>query len=288
MNAVAEKPKARRAAASIAKPLQKTAPGGERERNSRNLLAAFDVVVDALEAASETDEDHARSGDSDRLLRIASEDADKHGANANTAESAREFAFDLAAMIKSARRVPGDVESRERTQHLERAVAQLAWMADIDADDLVPPNIHQDIAPHKVPMGPGTAMSNSLHDFLSLRFSKASAILCYLVQLFSGDESGANPGKQPGLPGTVRHVEQLLDSAHGELVTYASALPAGLLDAADEAGSLIKLLHSTERRREYGFNLGDSVYCSYFDAALECVDRALELMDTVRTGDHNG
>lgn len=135
---------------------------------------------------------------------------------------------------------------------------------------------------------PATLMPDALHDFLSLRFSKASAILCYLVQLFSGDANTETPGRQPGLPGTVRHVEQLLGGAHAELRKYASELPAGLLDAVDEAASLIQLLHSTERRREYEFNLGDSVYCSYFDAALECVDRALALMDTVRTGGHHG
>lgn len=288
MNAVAEKPKARRAAASTAKLAQQDAPGHERERSPRNLLAAFEIVVDALEAASETDEKHDRSGDSDRLLRIASEDADKHGANANTAESAREFAFDLAAMIKSARRVPGDVESVQRTQHLERAVAQLAWMADIDADDLVPAITHQGVDLGQALSAPGELMPDALHDFLSLRFSKASAILCYLVQLFSGDGNTEPPGRQPGLPGTVRHVEQLLGGAHAELRKYASELPAGLLDAVDEAASLIQLLHSTERCREYDFNLGDSVYCSYFDAALECVDRAQALMDTVRTGGHHG
>jgi len=287
MSAVLAKPKAQRAAAAAA-PATPVTTSGERERNPRNLLAAFDIVVDSLEAASETDEKHDRSGDSDRILRIAASDADKHGAQANTAESARELAFDLAALIKSSRRVPGDVASPERIQHLVRAVAQLAWMADIDAADLVPTITHHGAALGQAPAAPGTLMPDALHDFLSLRFSKASAILCYLVPLFSGDANTDSPGRQPGLPGTLRHVEQLLRSTHAELLTHANVLPAGLLDAADEADSLIKLLHSTERCREYDFNLGDSVYCSYFDAALECVDRALVLMDTVRTGVHHG
>lgn len=290
MSAVLAKPKARRAAAAAAPaaPATPVTTSGERERNPRNLLAAFDIVVDSLEAASETDENHARSGDSDLLLRIAVGNADMHGGSANTVESARELAFDLAALIKSSRRVPGDVESRERTQHLDRAVAQLAWMADMDADDLVPAITQEDTYVGQAPTASGTLMPAGLRDALSMRMGKASGILRHLVQLFGGDVISEAPGSQPGLPGTVQHVEQLLSSTHDELVKHAELLPTGLLDMAFEAESLIKLLHSIERRREYEFNLGDSVYCGYFDAALECVDRALVLMETVRTGGHNG
>jgi len=79
-----------------------------------------------LTTACGTPEQHARSGESDRLLTItailATTAARKNGSS--------DDAYDIVACINAARLVPGDVESRERTKYIDAAAAKLASILD--------------------------------------------------------------------------------------------------------------------------------------------------------------
>lgn len=92
------------------------------------IQAAFRVIADALEAAIGTDEPHAWSGDSDRLLRMASKLADREASRVRGLKQASFVAFDVAALIKAARLVPGDTESRERTALIGAAETSLVLL----------------------------------------------------------------------------------------------------------------------------------------------------------------
>lgn len=78
------------------------------------------------------------SGESDRLLRIAS-DVSLRAARAVASRDLENAAYDVAACINAARLVPGDAESAQRSTLLAQAAQALAWIADTPVDHIVPP-----------------------------------------------------------------------------------------------------------------------------------------------------
>ncbi|MEG0922688.1 MAG: hypothetical protein RSG22_14935 [Comamonas sp.] len=113
MNAVLEKPLTKARA-------RKTAPAA-----AVPAPALFEEVGDFLAEAAGTNEDHAFSGDSDRLLSIGAMiafDAAKGKFSNTTAENT---AYDVAACINAARLVPEDSESVERTVQIDNAALRL-------------------------------------------------------------------------------------------------------------------------------------------------------------------
>ena len=96
------------------------------------IKAAFGILEVLLQSASKTDEPHQWSGDSDRLLALAAQLAG--GAHTNTPglDDAQRVAYDIAALIKSAKLVPGDSESAERADLLNQAAVQLNWLTECD------------------------------------------------------------------------------------------------------------------------------------------------------------
>ncbi|MEJ5128181.1 hypothetical protein WH367_19230 [Comamonas sp. MYb21] len=135
MNAVLEKPPAKargRKVASFA-PVPAQTPANSILEDS----ALFAEVGDFLAQASGTDEDHAFSGESDRLLSIgamiAFDAAKGHFSNSN----AENTVYDIAACINSARLVPGDDESVERTLHINNAAERLAIIAGMPVHQMI-------------------------------------------------------------------------------------------------------------------------------------------------------
>lgn len=100
--------------------------------NTRELFNTIDLAPDR---AGLTDEPHEWSGDSDRLLRIAAFLTERDAGRSYNAEQAECGAYDIAALIKAARLVPGDTESQQRTELLAAAEASLVLLTE-DAECL--------------------------------------------------------------------------------------------------------------------------------------------------------
>jgi len=96
----------------------------------------FTTIALALDEASLTDEPQEWSGDSDRLLRVASFLAERDAGRSYGAEEAECSAYDIAALIKAARLVPGDTESSKRSELIATAEAALVVLTE-DSDCLV-------------------------------------------------------------------------------------------------------------------------------------------------------
>lgn len=133
MNAVLEKPtaKARGRKAAPAAPASAPTPLAPA------AATLFAEVGDFLALASGTDEDHAFSGESDRLLSIGAMIAldAAQGKFSNT--NAENTAYDVAACINAARLVPDDDESVERTLHIDNAAQRLAAIAGMQVHQMI-------------------------------------------------------------------------------------------------------------------------------------------------------
>lgn len=113
------------------------------------IKVAFAIVQTLLDEASATDEPHAWSGDSDRLLRIAHNIADEASIRTPNASDAESVAFNIAALIRAAKLVPGDSESEERRNLLDQAAVQLNWLTGCDTarSNCIDPGAQRPMAP---------------------------------------------------------------------------------------------------------------------------------------------
>ncbi|KEH14048.1 hypothetical protein GY15_08920 [Delftia sp. 670] len=135
MNAVAEKPQARRKAGAVASSSAATPAAHQSAPTFEECCALFRMASQALHEASRTDEPHGFSGESDRLLRIGSGIAlQASTANKEEHESA---AYDVAACINAARLVPGDTESAARTAFIATAAAALSQVTGDAPEQIV-------------------------------------------------------------------------------------------------------------------------------------------------------
>ena len=104
-------------------------PAPETEYTAAAIKVAFALIRDLLHAASMTDEPQQWSGDSDRLLRMASHLANKASDRLPASADYESIAFDIAALIRGCRVMPGESESPERTGLLGEAEKHLDWLA---------------------------------------------------------------------------------------------------------------------------------------------------------------
>lgn len=134
MNAVATPPKTQ----------ARVQPAPQAAARAFDAQAAWISIGEMLEAAYKTDEAHERSGESDRLLRIASDMAARAAAPGyfeelvakdRIAEEMAFHAFDIAALINAARLVPGDDESTIRRGYIDAAARLLHRLARTESVD---------------------------------------------------------------------------------------------------------------------------------------------------------
>lgn len=135
MNAIAEKPQARRKAGAAASLPTATPAAHESTPTFKESCALFRMASQALHEASRTDEPHGFSGESDRLLRIGSGIA-LQASTANKEEH-EPAAYDVAACINAARLVPGDTESTARTAFIATAAAALSQVTGDTPEQIV-------------------------------------------------------------------------------------------------------------------------------------------------------
>ena len=144
MSAVAE----RRAKVKVVREPAATEPS-----TASAIKLAFGQIEALLCAAHATGEGHEWSGDSCRLLRIAhglAAQASKHPPAGHEIEQA---AFDIAALIRAARIVPGDSESPERKVLVDQAALHLNWLTECDVSgrDCCDPGVPRPAAPNASP-----------------------------------------------------------------------------------------------------------------------------------------
>ncbi|KJA11312.1 hypothetical protein RP29_06215 [Acidovorax temperans] len=152
MSAVAIPARGKKTGASAPKAQAKaptTTPIATRDYPAAAIKAAFGQVEVLLEAAHAIDEDHPWSGDSDRLLRMAFVLAGQAHANPPTGFEIERIAFDIAALVRAARLVPGDSESEPRKILIDQAAVHLNWLTESDAGglDCCDPEVPRPAAP---------------------------------------------------------------------------------------------------------------------------------------------
>lgn len=136
MSTVAQKPKARTQPPAAA-PSPAATPV-DPARTPASLAAAFISMGSMLEISATGWAHWAGSCDAARLLLMARADIEEHAQrNINEAERAGDFALDIAALIKAARRAPGQAEPAEAKKLLDQAMADLAWIADMPVAELM-------------------------------------------------------------------------------------------------------------------------------------------------------
>ncbi|MBV7428089.1 MULTISPECIES: hypothetical protein [unclassified Acidovorax] len=113
------------------------------------IKLAFGQIEALLCAAHMTEENHEWSGDSCRLLHIAHGLAAQASENPLAGHDLEEAAFNIAALIRAARLVPGDSESPERKVLVDQATVHLNWLTESDAagQDCCDPGVPRPAAP---------------------------------------------------------------------------------------------------------------------------------------------
>lgn len=149
------------------------------------IKVAFCIIQTLLDEASATNEQHAWSGDSDRLLRIAHNIADDASIRTPNASDAESVAFNIAALIRAAKLVPGDSESEERRNLLDQAAVQLNWLTgcDTSGSNCIDPGAQR-------PMAPATASSEAPSPSERAVAATGASLLGQAIQAIN-DEDGA-------------------------------------------------------------------------------------------------
>ena len=107
-------------------------------RTPASLLAAFISMEDSLEVSANTWAQAGGHRDAARILLTAKADIEHFAERATHAQDmAGDFALDIAALIKAARRAPGPAEPAEAKKLLDQAMADLAWIADMPVAELM-------------------------------------------------------------------------------------------------------------------------------------------------------
>lgn len=134
MTTATEKPKARAASGRA-----KATPAAAGLKSDKPLFVA---VAGLLRNAWLTAEDHAYSGDSDRLISTAIMLADSAPTDEDLGKG-QNRAFDIAACINAARLVPGDAESPERTAYLAQVGIILAEITETAPEQILHTNVQR-------------------------------------------------------------------------------------------------------------------------------------------------
>ncbi len=262
------------------------------EHTHSELKAALARVAALIKRAAGVEENRPWSGDSDRILWSAAFEAETRGAMTNTPEAGRKFGFDVAALIKAARLVPGDVESPERTKYLEQAARELCWIIDSESPylELIDPKASRASSPSSPCKRADTTESTTAiaadHiDFLSTTLGRAHAILTMLVDLFGGATSITTPALSTGINGTLDFlVETLAGADEVAQQIPRGARPQSLSSHVHQARSLAELLGDMLNADDFDWCYSSGVYSNYFDAIGHAVRCAIEAMEVKSHG----
>ncbi|CAN7504862.1 hypothetical protein LJR074_003507 [Acidovorax sp. LjRoot74] len=146
-----------------------TAPDATPQNDA--IQVAFGQIEYLLNHAQGTEEDHSWSGDSERLIRIAHGLADEAALRPPKGVEIDQVAYDIAALIRASRLVPGDTESKERTAILTQVEQHLRSITEC-LEDCCDPG-----APR--PPAPGEAAEESAQ---KAEMRECARTACYEIQ----------------------------------------------------------------------------------------------------------
>jgi hypothetical protein len=115
---------------SPARPAAHSLEAVAEEFSQSAIGAAFSTLANLLRQAAHTDEPHAYSGNSDRLLNVAADLASAASDNVPEPEDAERLGYDIAALVIASRNVRGDTSSEERNTCIAQAKPLLAWLTE--------------------------------------------------------------------------------------------------------------------------------------------------------------
>lgn len=183
MNAVAEKPQFR-ARPAKATPARKAAAAAAPTHEECKAL--FQTVALCLQQASQTDEHHAFSGESDRLLRIGAGIA-QAASKADAPENQEGDAYDVAACINAARLVPGDTESTARSAFIATAAAALGRVTGDAPERIVFSDVKRTKKPGRNPVKPTEKEIEDTHFDAMCWMGCAKAVLEFYAEHSNSD-----------------------------------------------------------------------------------------------------
>lgn len=252
MNAVAEKPQLRARPAN-AVPARKAAEAAAPTHEKCKAL--FQTVALCLQQASQTNETHAFSGDSNRLLGIGASIA-QAASKADTPENQESDAYDVAACINAARLVPGDTESTARTAFIATAAAALGQVTGDTPERIVFINLLRSSAPEAPP---SKKLFNAAFDEATCWLSCASGVMDFYA-------SNSDSDLMIGLSDLIRHyVESAVvpgqpigDYRDGPLPDLSVKLAAAkeVVEAANDDDIM---LHAVSYLLEHAMNLAGGI-----------------------------
>lgn len=234
MNAVFEKQptKTRPRKSAISTPAQ--APAASISEDS----ALFSEVGNFLAEAAGTDEDHAFSGDSDRLLSIGAMIAldAAQGKFSNT--NAENTAYDVAACINAARLVPDDDESVERTLHINNAAERLAILTGMQAHQMIFTDVPHPVrdpapAPASKPKQFTQAQRNELHWLAYVYMDCANSVIGQYAEHANSEEVFA-----------LRDLLGTYCETTDEAIKAAESGDGPLADTSADLSKIINLFHA--------------------------------------------
>lgn len=244
----------------------------------KHASTAFAAIFEALDEAAQTDKPDD-CGDCGRLLRMAADLADGMFVHTPPPEAIGNEAFQIAALLKAAARVPGYPMSEACVNLVQIAGQHLALLTgDTQILQIAPP--WPTVA---TPNAAQFTLPSEQHASFSLRLEHASAMMKMLVHVFGGDAGLDDPSKVEGLMGTLQQADNLLSELNLEIMAINGDLPGDLRWRTVEAAHMIQLVERLQSAGDYDWRLSDAIYCSYFDAASNCIDKAKAALQSVKT-----
>ena len=244
--------------------------------------ATFEKIAAVLaEASNLEDLPHVRSGESDRLLRIA---ADLAFDAAETPPKVPEcIAFDIGALIKASRLVPGDVENAQRRSLIEAAAVELASLADcLGPASMMDPEADRPLLRGRAGVNTAATAQYNLDALQAVddNLHRLDGVLYALGHVYGGE---VEPSRRP----SSHDAHKLVDLAHALACraitvveeTGAPTFRPEVLQELTFARVVILTLEKAAFDEKSVCFTGDAMLCALFEAADHCVDRAQQWMN---------
>lgn len=182
--------------------------------------AVYAKVAELLDAASAEEGEHVHSGESERLLRIGATLARKFAVGDRDHEpSAENFAYDIAALVRASRLVPGDCECEARATLIAQCEPLLASLVDANSDPLFEPLAPRPVLVKELTMhSPLHLCGDAAQDLLKQASYDIEAMARMLLERFDDEDHDAAVVR--ALVGRIKQINAVTISYFGEDDAY--------------------------------------------------------------------
>lgn len=178
--------------------------------------AVYSKVAELLDEASAEEGDHVHSGESERLLRMGATLARKFAlGDRSHEESAENFAYDIAALVRASRLVPGDCESEARAALIAQCEPLLASLVDANSDPLFEPLAPRPVLVKRLTMhSPLHLCGDAAQDLIKQASYDIEAMARMLLERFDDEDHDAAVVR--ALVGRIKQVNAVTLSYFGD------------------------------------------------------------------------